>query len=58
MTDDIDTTTEQRAAEGKRDQSGRYGSFETADGELLVYDRENPGAWIQADVGLDAEAIR
>jgi hypothetical protein len=26
----------------------RYGAFETGNGDLVVYDRENPEAWVQA----------
>ena len=31
-----------------RDGEGRYGSFETDDGDVVFYDRDNPDAWLQA----------
>ncbi|MFC6960525.1 DUF7331 family protein [Halocatena marina] len=27
----------------------KYGLFETRDGRLVVYERENPNAWIRSD---------
>lgn len=30
------------------DGEGRYGSFETDDGDVVFYDRDNPDAWLQA----------
>jgi hypothetical protein len=36
----------------------RYGTFETADGTLVIYDVDNHRSWIQSDqtVALDAQA--
>jgi len=31
----------------------RYASFETADAEVVVYDRKQPDAWISSDVAFD-----
>lgn len=30
-------------------QSDSYGRFVTGDGDVVVYDRDNPEAWIQSD---------
>ena len=35
------------------EQSDKYGTFVTGDGNFVVYDRENPDAWIQSDFALD-----
>lgn len=32
-------------------KGGRLGSF-TANGALVVYDRDNPNAWIQSDLAV------
>lgn len=34
-------------------QTDKYGTFVTGDGNFVVYDRENPDAWIQSDFALD-----
>lgn len=34
-------------------QTDKYGTFVTGDGNFVVYDRENPDAWVQSDVALD-----
>ena len=31
------------------DDDGRYGEFRLDDEDLVVYDRENPGAWIRVE---------
>jgi hypothetical protein len=31
----------------------RYASFETAEEEVVVYDRKQPNAWISSDVAFD-----
>lgn len=33
----------------------RYGAFETGDGGLVVYDRDEPTAWIQSDYAVDVD---
>jgi hypothetical protein len=38
--------------------AGRYGSFETAEGETVLYDREDGTAWIQSDYAIDFEDIQ
>lgn len=62
MTDDSNNATEQRTDEQHREtdyeHGGRYGAFETADDDVLVYDRENPEAWLQADVGVPLPVVR
>jgi hypothetical protein len=35
------------------EQTDKYGTFVTGDGNFVVYDRENPDAWIQSDYALD-----
>lgn len=35
----------------------RYGSFDT-DGDVLVYDRENPTGWIKSSVTVDLREIQ
>jgi len=34
-------------------QTDKYGTFVTGDGNFVVYDRDNPDAWIQSDIALD-----
>jgi hypothetical protein len=31
------------------EQDEQYGSFETNEGETVVYDRDRPTAWVQTD---------
>jgi hypothetical protein len=31
------------------EQDPKYGSFETADGQTALYDRDEPNAWLQSD---------
>ncbi len=31
------------------DAEGRYAVIETGDGETMIYDRDNPDAWVQSD---------
>ncbi|WP_436927364.1 DUF7331 family protein [Halosimplex amylolyticum] len=35
----------------------RCGTFETIDGDLVLYDRENTEAWIQASYAIDFEDV-
>lgn len=37
-------------------QDDRYGTFETGDGSVIVYDRKEPTAWIQSDFAVDVGA--
>ncbi|WP_164471520.1 DUF7331 family protein [Halosimplex salinum] len=34
------------------------GTFETIDGDLVLYDRENANAWIQTSYAIDFEDVR
>lgn len=34
----------------------RYATIETGDGDLVIYDREETTAWLQADHTVDVEA--
>ena len=36
----------------------RYGTFETADGDVVLYDRNDGNAWIQSDYVIDFEEVR
>jgi len=36
-------------------QLTNYGTFRTSDGDVVVYDRDNPDAWIQSDVAVLAD---
>ncbi|WP_415381058.1 hypothetical protein [Halosimplex sp. TS25] len=45
----------QRRPEGATD---RCGTFETIDGDLVLYDRQNTEAWIQASYAIDFEDVR
>lgn len=36
----------------------RCGTFETIDGDLVLYDRENADAWIQASYAIDFDDVR
>lgn len=49
-----DADTDQRT--NKR-HGGRYGSF-PQDGGMIVFDRENPDAWITSDVSAQVSEIR
>ena len=40
------------------EQNDRPKSFETLDGDLVLYDRSNADAWIQSSVSVDFEEIR
>ncbi|MFB6164590.1 MAG: hypothetical protein ABEJ31_05475 [Haloarculaceae archaeon] len=44
-----------RSHESAREPDDQFGSFETQYGEFIVYDRDEPSAWIQSDVALDVE---
>lgn len=41
----------------EHDPDDRPRSFETIDGEVVMYDRTNPEAWIQSSVAVDFEDI-
>jgi hypothetical protein len=34
-------------------EADRYGAIETGDGDVVVYDREEPTAWLQSDYTVD-----
>lgn len=46
MSTDIDTKGESEAEQ-------RYGVLETGEGDVVIYDREQPSAWLQSDVTID-----
>ncbi|QSG13286.1 Uncharacterized protein HSBGL_2892 [Halapricum desulfuricans] len=35
------------------DADGRYAAIETGSGETVIYDRDNPDAWVQSDYAVD-----
>ena len=41
----------------RRDADG-CATFETEEGEVVFYDRENADAWIQSDYAIDFGAVR
>jgi len=38
--------------------ANRCGTFTTIDGDLVMYDRDNTNAWIQASYAIDFEDVR
>ncbi len=42
--------------DSETDRETEYGAFRTGEGELVVYERDNPDAWLQSDgaVGLES----
>jgi hypothetical protein len=40
---------EQRHDQTGPEQDAKYGSFETEDGDTVLYDRDEPTAWLQSD---------
>ena len=43
------TMAEQRHDQTGSEQDAKYGSFETDEGETVLYDRDEPTAWLQSD---------
>lgn len=35
------------------DADDRYGAFTTGDGDVVVYDTDNPNAWLQSDYAVE-----
>lgn len=50
-------TSETPAAHTSTERDARYGAIVTGGGEMLIYDREQPDAWIQSDHALEITAI-
>lgn len=46
------------AGDADADDGPRYRDLTLNDGRVVVYDRENPDAWIDSDVALDLAALR
>ena len=38
------------------DDAKRYGAIETAEGDLVIYDRDEDTAWLQSDHAVDVSA--
>jgi hypothetical protein len=47
MKDRADANGDRGESDGDRDD--RYGAIETGGGETVIYDREQPTAWLQSD---------
>jgi hypothetical protein len=45
----------EHAAQYEPEQDARYASFETAEGDLVLYDRDDPTAWLQSDTVVTAD---
>jgi len=43
-------------ANSRDEAGGRYASIETSDGELVIYDHEQPSAWLRSDHTVDIRA--
>lgn len=43
------TTMAQPATDAETEPVERYASFETSDGQVVLYDREDPTSWLQTD---------
>jgi hypothetical protein len=41
------------AADAGDRPGGRYTSIETTDGDVVIYDHEQPSAWLQSDLALE-----
>jgi hypothetical protein len=41
-------------SDGDQD-TARYGAIETSEGETIIYDREQPTAWLQSDYAVSYE---
>jgi len=40
-------------AEESGSTQAKYGTFETDDGDVIIYDRDEPSAWLQSDTVRD-----
>lgn len=38
------------------EDNGRYGAIEMDHGEVVIYDQEDPSAWLQSDLAVSLEA--
>jgi hypothetical protein len=45
-----------RAADDASGEVGRYVGIRFADGEVYIYDAENPAAWVQSDAAVPLDA--
>jgi hypothetical protein len=43
-------------AEGPRDDNDRYGVIEIGNGDVVIYDRDEPAAWLQSNNTVSLEA--
>jgi hypothetical protein len=46
------------AGDTDSDDGPRYTDLELSDGTVVVYDRENPDAWVESDCAIDFAALR
>jgi hypothetical protein len=40
----------------RQETDERYAALETGDGDVVIYDREEPSAWLQSDYTIDLAA--
>lgn len=48
-------TRPETIAETDSETDVRYATLETGDGDLIIYDREEPSAWVQSNHTVDLE---
>ena len=41
----------------ERQQNGRFATLDLADGETVIYDRENPRAWLQSNDAVSVSSM-
>jgi len=44
-------------AETDSSAAQQYGAFTTGDGDVVVYDTENPESWIQSDYAVEVGGV-
>ncbi|MFC6975384.1 hypothetical protein ACFQL1_13170 [Halomicroarcula sp. GCM10025709] len=44
------------APDEANDSPAAYGSFTTGDGDVVIYDRDNPEAWLQSNYAVEVGA--
>lgn len=48
----------ERRTRPETEPDGQCGTFETGEGETVVYDLENANAWLQSSYAIDFEDVR
>lgn len=52
MSQNTDRTTMEPASSDTNDSDEQYGSFTTGGGDVVVYDTDNPTAWLQSSYAV------